>query len=92
MEEYINAAELAARIKEKKQTIYNRIYKKDFLLGIHYVKPTPKKLLFKWNAIVSWLENPGHEFDIRTGSKETVASQPPPSSASPKKHLSSINI
>lgn len=65
MEEYINAEELSLRIKEKKQTIYNRIYKKEFILGIHYVKPTPKKLLFKWNAIISWLEGSSQAIETR---------------------------
>jgi hypothetical protein len=79
MEEYITAEELSSRIKEKKQTVYNRIYKQEFILGIHYVKPTPKKLLFKWSAIVRWLEGPDYEFDTRTDPSEAAPLKSPPS-------------
>lgn len=66
MEEYITAEELSYRIKEKKQTVYNRVYKGDFTLGVHYVKPTSRKLLFKWSAIVLWLEGDTKHIDAST--------------------------
>jgi hypothetical protein len=43
MEEYITVQELGDRIKFSKQSVYNLIYKKKFTLGVHYLKPTPKK-------------------------------------------------
>jgi hypothetical protein len=38
------------------QTSYNNIHKKVFIEGTHYFRPCPKKLLFKWEAIVKWIE------------------------------------
>ena len=55
MEEYITVQELGERIKFSKQSIYNLIYKKKFTFGIHYLKPTPKKLLFVWSEVEKWL-------------------------------------
>jgi len=76
MEEYITAEELATRIKEKRQTIYNRIYKQQWCLGIHYLKPTPRKLLFKWSAIVCWLEGNTFQPNRPIATSETFESQP----------------
>ena len=55
MEEYITVQELGERIKFSKQSVYNLIYKKKFTLGIHYLKPTPKKILFVWSEVEKWL-------------------------------------
>ena len=54
-EEYLDVNELCNRIKYKKQTIYNKIYKNEFVKGYHFIKPSRKKLLFKWNSILDWL-------------------------------------
>jgi hypothetical protein len=59
MEEYLTVSELAARIKYSPQTLYNFIYSKKFVLGIHYIKPTGKKILFIWSAIERWLNSSG---------------------------------
>ena len=56
MEEYLTVDELSAKIKYSKQSIYNLIYKKIFILGKHYFKPTQKKILFKWPEIQAWIE------------------------------------
>lgn len=56
MEEYLTVVELSQRIKLARQTIYNLINKKVFILSQHYLKPTPKKVLFKWSAVQAWLE------------------------------------
>lgn len=56
MEEYLTVDELSAKIKYSKQSLYNLIYKKNFILGKHYFKPTPKKILFKWSEIQTWIE------------------------------------
>jgi hypothetical protein len=61
MEEYITVQELGERIKFSKQSIYNLIYKKKFILGIHYLKPTPKKILFIWSEVEKWLRQSADE-------------------------------
>jgi hypothetical protein len=60
MEEYLTTDELCGRIKYQKQTIYNLIHRKVFVAGKHFLKPTPKKILFKWSEIQTWIgENSG---------------------------------
>lgn len=56
MEEYLSVVELSSRIKLAKQTIYNLIHRNVFILNRHYLKPTPKKILFKWSAVQDWME------------------------------------
>jgi len=55
MEEYLTVDELSSRIKFSRQSLYNLIYKGTFVLGKHYLKPTNKKILFKWSEILLWL-------------------------------------
>lgn len=55
MEEYLTVDELSARIKFSKQSLYNLIHKGILVLGRHYLKPTPKKVLFKWSEIQIWM-------------------------------------
>ena len=66
MEEYLTVKELSARIKLAKQTIYNMIHKKEFVLNKHYYKPKAKIILFKWLAIQKWLE--GDNSDLNESS------------------------
>lgn len=56
MEELLTIAELSDRIKMAKQSIYNLIYRKVFILNKHFYKPTPKKILFRCSEIKKWLE------------------------------------
>ena len=56
MEEYLTITELTSRIKFSKQSLYNLIRKGTFILGRHYLKPTRKKILFKWSEILGWME------------------------------------
>ena len=58
-EEYLTVPELSARIKFSRQTLYNLIHKRIFVLGKHFLKPTPKKILFKWSEIRSWMGETG---------------------------------
>ncbi|MHB8790187.1 MAG: hypothetical protein ACYDBT_09930 [Desulfobulbaceae bacterium] len=59
-EEYLTIGELSAKIKYSKQSIYNLIHNGVLILGTHYFKPTPKKLLFSWDAIRLWIgDRPG---------------------------------
>ena len=55
MDEYLTITELSARIKFSKQSLYNLIHKGTFVLGRHYLKPTRKKILFKWSEILAWM-------------------------------------
>ena len=57
MEEYLTVAELSKRIKFSKQSIYNLINKKIFIMGKHYLKPRPKKILFMWSGVMAWMEH-----------------------------------
>ena len=64
-EEYLTVTELSEKIKFSKQTIYNLIFKKEFILRQHYLKPRPKKILFKWSAVKVWLENPSAKSTLK---------------------------
>ena len=57
-EEYLTVGELAGRIKFSRQSIYNLIFKGEFIFHQHYLKPRPKKILFIWAEIKAWMENP----------------------------------
>ena len=57
MEEYLTTKELSQRIKMAPGTIRNLVWMKALLENIHYVKPTPRKILFIWSQIESWLRN-----------------------------------
>ena len=61
MEQYLTVKELSERLKLARQTIYNMIHKRDFILNRHYFKPTPRKILFKWSAMKNWLEGDGFD-------------------------------
>ena len=54
-EEYLTVAELSERIKYSVQSLYNLINSGSLKLKRHYLKPTPKKILFKWTAILQWM-------------------------------------
>ena len=58
VEEYLTVRELSERVKFSKRTLYNLIYEGILVRGKHYIKPRPKKILFKWSAIQAWLEQP----------------------------------
>ena len=55
MEEYLTTKELSARIKMTEGTIRNLVWQGVLQEHIHYVKPTPRKLLFLWRGIEAWL-------------------------------------
>jgi hypothetical protein len=55
MEEYLTTDELSTRIKMAPGTIRNLVWKKAFVANVHYVKPTPRKLLFVWSQMEQWL-------------------------------------
>jgi predicted DNA-binding transcriptional regulator AlpA len=65
-EEYLTVPELSARIKFSRQSLYNLIHKRTFVLGKHFLKPTPKKILFKWSAIQSWMGETSGQVNARS--------------------------
>ena len=61
MEHYLTVRELSDWIKFAPQTIYNKISSGEFVEGKHFVKPSPKKVLFMLSAIHDWIGNHGGE-------------------------------
>jgi len=61
MEEYLLTKELSERIKMAEGTIRNLVWKGILKENIHYVKPTPRKLLFIGSAIEAWLHHKSSE-------------------------------
>lgn len=55
MEQYLTTKELSKRIKMTPGTIRNLVWKKELQENIHFVRPTPRKLLFVWSSIEKWL-------------------------------------
>lgn len=73
-EEYLTVEELSGKIKFSKQTIYNLIAKGEFVLQEHYLKPRPKKILFKWSAIKAWMQNSQNNSisNIKSGRSDVI--------------------
>jgi len=89
MEEYLTVKELSNKIKFSRQSLYNLIHKGILVLGKHYLKPTPKKVLFKWSEIRAWMGEPPHSgeapdsetdfYETPSGSSDHSALKKPPS-------------
>ena len=62
-ERYLTLEQLSEVTHYKKQSLYNMIHKGVFECGKHYLKPSSKKILFRWSAIQEWLgeELPEHK-------------------------------
>lgn len=73
MEKYLTVKELGTMIRMAPQTIYNKIHKKEFILGIHYVKPSRKKILFKETAIIDWLGSTPEEQTIQEQATNVIS-------------------
>jgi len=58
-ERFISLKELCQRLSVAKQTIYNKIGSGVIVEGVHFFKPTGGKLLFKWSAMLEWVESTG---------------------------------
>jgi predicted DNA-binding transcriptional regulator AlpA len=95
MDEYLTIDELSSRIKYTKQSLYNMVSKNIFILGKHYFKPTPKKILFKWSEIQAWIEGPIDPNDgtpaIKSANQNTCENKPTCRSVQDSPN-SSINI
>jgi|APSaa5957512622_1039677.scaffolds.fasta_scaffold90278_1 hypothetical protein len=65
MNDLIRCGELCNRLGIKSQTVYNKIYRNELKLNIHYFKPSRRLLLFDWEAIQDWIrggvDNVGHK-------------------------------
>jgi hypothetical protein len=74
MEEYLTVRELSDKIKFSRQSLYNLIHRGTFVLGKHYLKPTPKKILFKWSEILIWLGDDYHsDKEMSHDSNDSIA-------------------
>lgn len=71
-----------------RQSVYNNIHNKTFVLGVHYFKPTPKKILFKASAIKDWVEGSSSISD--NPSEKSTSSDSPLQSV--KQSMLRINI
>ena len=54
-EEFLTVDELCSRVKMARGTIRNLVWKKELVEKVHYIKPTPRKILFIWSAVEAWL-------------------------------------
>jgi hypothetical protein len=61
MEEYLTTSELSHRIKMTPGTIRNLVWRKEFRENVHYLKPTPRKVLFIWSGVQKWLHRNSSE-------------------------------
>jgi len=90
MEEYLTVNELSERIKFSKQTLYNLIYKGTFIIGKHFLKPSSKKILFKWSEIHKWMKDPSCTHEIKVS--KSADYNPNVINSDNDKSKSSINI
>lgn len=72
MEEYLTTAELASRIKMTPGAIRNLIWRKELKKGVHYLKPTPRKLLFVWSEMELWLRYGTANKSIETNQAQSL--------------------
>lgn len=90
MEKYLTVNELSRKIKFSRQTLYNLIYKGKFIIGKHYLKPSPKKILFKWSEIHEWMKGPSRSDQIQSSNSADL--NPSTINSDKGKPKSSINI
>jgi hypothetical protein len=68
MTEYLTNPELSRRIKMSCGTIRNLCWKGDLRENVHFLQPTPRKVLFIWSAIEDWLHGKSPENPNQAGS------------------------
>ena len=71
MEEYLTTHELSERIKMAPGTIRNLVWQNKFKKNVHYIKPTPRKLLFIWREVDAWL----YEQSLKTYNNSDISNQ-----------------
>jgi hypothetical protein len=72
MDEYLTTLELSRRIKMAPGTIRNLVWKRELKENVHYLKPTPRKLLFVWSEIQDWLHHGSCENRSRPSSQASL--------------------
>ena len=65
MEEFLTTRELSDRIKMAPGTIRNLVWRNTFVENVHFVKPTPRKLLFVWSAMENWLRGDCNRHSVK---------------------------
>jgi len=55
-EDYLTTDELSKKIKHARQTLYNFIHRGVFQQGVHFIKPSRKKILWIWPEMENWLQ------------------------------------
>jgi hypothetical protein len=76
MTEYLSVKALSEKIGYKVQSIYNMIHNGTFVLNKHYFKPTPKKILFKWDAVKQWIEGAAIPNIVESNAAQTNCTSP----------------
>jgi predicted DNA-binding transcriptional regulator AlpA len=74
-EKYLTTEEVHSRYKYSMQSIYNLIYKGVFRKGVHYEKPSSKKLLFRESAIEAWIREYESNYNDNADDINTNATQ-----------------
>lgn len=54
--EYLSLEELCQRIPYRPQTVRNLMSQGVLRQGVHYFKPTSRRIVFKWEAVRAWIE------------------------------------
>jgi hypothetical protein len=57
IDEYLTTKELSARIKMTPGSIRGLVWRGELKQGTHYHKAGRRKLLFRWESILTWLKN-----------------------------------
>lgn len=70
MEKYLTTKELSKLIKMNPGSVRNLVYKNELKENIHFVRPTPRKILFVWSAIEAWLR--GEEICLDNNPKSLI--------------------
>jgi hypothetical protein len=73
MEEYLTTTELSERIKMAPGTLRNLVWQQELKENVHYLKPTPRKLLFVWSQVEQWLYR--NSLSSHTGSTKRSGSR-----------------
>ena len=66
---YLTTDELSKKIKYAEQTLYNAIHSQVFQLGVHFIKPSRKKILWIWPEIEKWLTEKSAKNPVDLGTK-----------------------
>ena len=53
--DYLSIKELCTLTSYAPKSVYNMISQRVFREGVHYFKPTKRKLLFFWPAVEAWI-------------------------------------